>query len=161
MITIRCCSRADLPVARKLVAELHEAVRRYDPSLPAAESIIDEYFAYLLSRIRDTGGRFLLAADEDGSVVGYVCLLGLIPPDEPDEGKERFAFISDLYVVPAYRQKGVGRQLMAEAEGLARALGASQIELNVLVGNRAASGFYRAMGYTERMVRLRKKLSGG
>lgn len=117
-------------------------MRTYDPSLPPSESIIDEYFAYLLSRTRDTQGRIVLAVDEGGGVG----VLGRVPPDEPDEGKERFAFIADLYVVPAYRQRGVGRLLVAEAERLA--------------GNRAASGFYRAMGYTERVVRLSKRLSG-
>lgn len=160
MITIRPCSRNDLPVLRKLVAELHEAVRAHDPSLPPSESISDDYFAYLLSRARDTQGRIVLAVDAAGNVVGYVCVLGLVPPDEPDEGKERFAFIADLYVVPAYRQRGVGRLLVADAERLGRALGAPRIELNVLAGNRAASGFYRAIGYTERVVRLSKRLSG-
>ncbi|BAU49293.1 acetyltransferase [Sulfurifustis variabilis] len=105
-------TRADLPVLKGLVSALHSGVRRYDPSLPPAESIVEAYFRYLLSGIRDTGGRLLLAVDGADEVVGYLCLFGPMPPDEPDE---RHAYISELYVVPAHRRRGVGRRLVDEA----------------------------------------------
>lgn len=158
MYTVRPAGSEDFTVLRRLVAELHEHVRHYDASLPVADAIIDAYFAYLVSRTRDTGGRFLLARDQDGSAIGYACVFGRVPPDEPDEGSEPHAYVADLYVTPGHRRRGVGRRLMAEAERFARGNGVPKIELSVLAGNEAAVRFYRGLGYDVRILRLTRRL---
>lgn len=52
-----------------------------------------------------------------------------------------------LAVDPAQRRAGLGRQMMAAAEGWLRAIGSPKIQLMVRGDNREASRFYKALGY--------------
>jgi ribosomal protein S18 acetylase RimI-like enzyme len=51
-----------------------------------------------------------------------------------------------LAVAPAQRRAGIGRALMAAAEGWLRARGAPKMQLMVREENAAALGFYRSLG---------------
>lgn len=53
---------------------------------------------------------------------------------------------------PERRETGVGRALMAAAEGWLRALGCPRIRLMVRTDNVAALGFYKAIGYERQEV---------
>ncbi|MBE2261367.1 MAG: GNAT family N-acetyltransferase [Burkholderiaceae bacterium] len=55
--------------------------------------------------------------------------------------------VHDLAVMPAWRGKGVGRQMLALVESLARARGACKLTLEVLAGNRSAMNLYRRCGF--------------
>lgn len=55
--------------------------------------------------------------------------------------------IHDLYVAEAYRQRGIGKQLMQHAEQLGRDNGCYKMTLEVLSKNEAAKKSYRASGY--------------
>lgn len=46
-----------------------------------------------------------------------------------------------------HRGRGIGRALVAEAEGLLEALGCPKVQLMVRPDNAAARGFYEALGY--------------
>ena len=50
-------------------------------------------------------------------------------------------------VAPQARRAGIGRALMAAAEGWLRARGAPKIQLMVRDGNDGAAAFYAALGY--------------
>src|SRR5262245_36641587 len=54
--------------------------------------------------------------------------------------------LHDLAVIPEYRRRGVGRQLLEAVEEKARALGCSKVTLEVLEAN-PARVLYEAMGY--------------
>jgi len=53
---------------------------------------------------------------------------------------------------PDHLKRGVGRMLMAAAEGWLRQLGCPRIRLMVRGENLAARGFYRAIGYDDQDV---------
>jgi ribosomal protein S18 acetylase RimI-like enzyme len=55
--------------------------------------------------------------------------------------------IHDVIVLPAYRQRGIARAMLARAEQLASALGCCKLTLEVLEGNVAAQALYRSCGY--------------
>ena len=55
--------------------------------------------------------------------------------------------IHDLYVAEAYRKQGIGRQLMSQAEQLARDNGCYKMTLEVLSKNEPAKKSYQASGY--------------
>lgn len=57
-----------------------------------------------------------------------------------------------LAVAPAHRRRGLGRTLMAAAEGWLKARGAPKIQLMVREDNAAALGFYEALGMERQKV---------
>lgn len=81
------------------------------------------------------GGGFV--AERDGVICGFG-LLTLWP---------RTAEISDLIVAPAYRDQGIGSQIITHLTGHARRLHASIIEIGVAMSNPRALALYRRMGF--------------
>ena len=59
------------------------------------------------------------------------------------------AELSRLYVQSPFLRRGVGRQLLAHAEALASAKGASTLWLTAWVGNKRALAFYASQGYEQ------------
>ena len=54
-------------------------------------------------------------------------------------------YVETLWIEPKYRKYGYGRQLMNDAEQIARSRGCTQIELNTF--NFQAPEFYKRLGY--------------
>ena len=65
-------------------------------------------------------------------------------------------FVEDIYVVPEWRSRGFGQQLLTALEGEARAAGRRAIHLEVMPGNRAEN-WYRRQGWKTRGSRLLTK----
>ena len=63
---------------------------------------------------------------------------------EPD------AYLQELYVAPERRGEGLGRELLEAAMELARASGATHIDLGTSEGDVAARGLYESSGFTNR-----------
>jgi len=63
------------------------------------------------------------------------------------------AYVVTLDVAPEYRQMGLARRLMREAEACAVAAGVRWIQLHVFTGNEVAIRFYERLGYERIRVR--------
>jgi len=68
--------------------------------------------------------------------------------------------ITALVVHPQARGQGVGRRLVAVAEGFARECGCERMELTSAAHRLPAHLFYEKLGYSSRPVRFTKELSG-
>lgn len=55
--------------------------------------------------------------------------------------------INDLYVLPEFRRRGVGRKLMVESLRKLKAKGVEAIRLSVLKENNAAVRLYEKLGF--------------
>jgi ribosomal protein S18 acetylase RimI-like enzyme len=89
------------------------------------------------------GGVWLLC--EVNRPVGYIVLtLGF-----SFEFHGHDAFIDELYIDPACRHRGLGRQAVAFVEKKARELGVNAIHLEVDRGNDPAFELYRRTGYED------------
>ena len=105
----------------------------------------------------DPGHAVFGAPAEDGSLLGWVhvCdrLLLIDPPS---------AFVEGLVVGREARRRGVGRALMAAAEGWAAGRGALTMRLRSAATRADAHGFYRALGYSpgREAVGFEKALGG-
>ena len=71
-----------------------------------------------------------------------------------------YASIDDLVVRESWRQRGVGRALMARAEQWARERGLETIEFGVWEFNAGAIRFYEQLGYTTLSRTMSKPLGG-
>lgn len=109
--------------------------------------------------IRDRVARYaatdrLLVVREDG-VVGFVLF-------DVQDGAYTLdvvrGVVEAIYVVPGHRGRGVGGELLAEAERRLRRRGADVVTLEALADNEAARRFYRRHGYRCHRVEFEKPL---
>lgn len=87
----------------------------------------------------------------DGHVAGYACLR-LLPQLQ---GDDPFAELTDLYVAPPFRRRGVARALIAHVHAAAQAAGAREVLLITGFTNVAAQAAYRAAGYANHALAMR------
>ncbi|WP_256078618.1 GNAT family N-acetyltransferase [Massilia sp. YIM B04103] len=79
---------------------------------------------------------FITLAEQAGEIVGFVTVIV--------DGEEGRAILEDLFVTPAAWRRGIGAQLLIEAERRARVWGATHLWL---VANERAQPFYEAHGF--------------
>ena len=91
------------------------------------------------------GKALVLIAELDGDVVGYAVARQPNP---------RRAHLSDIYVRPHARRRGVAKELLAAVTSEMRARGADALTLGVDLGNTVARTVYRRLGFREDSVRL-------
>lgn len=89
-----------------------------------------------------------------GEALGYVLLVRADVPEDGTHVPRRRLLVEELCVAKAARGRGLGRALMAAAEGRARDSGCASLELSVWAFNEEALGFYRALGFAPRLVRM-------
>jgi ribosomal protein S18 acetylase RimI-like enzyme len=69
-------------------------------------------------------------------------------PDDTFEVEAGIAEVVTLVVTRDHRSVGVGRALLAAAEGIARDRGFDTVKIAVMSGNARARDFYEAHGYS-------------
>lgn len=142
------------PVAKLQMRLMEEHVQAGERSLAIAPGASGKWVRYIRKMVR--GGRSVLLVAEDSGVIGYV--FGYIK-DQPPIFREKYVgYISDMYVLPAFRSRGVGQRLMAQAMDFFRAAGLPAVELHASVWNQSALSFYERLGFREQMKKLRAEL---
>jgi ribosomal protein S18 acetylase RimI-like enzyme len=91
----------------------------------------------------------------DGQPVGFACLR-LIPHLQ---GDEPYAELTDIYVDPPFRHRGVARALLVHVEEAARSAGADGVVLITGFDNENAQAAYRANGYVNWALAMEKRFS--
>lgn len=136
MTHVRRATPDDAPAVARL---LHDFNTEYDDFSPGVEVL--------------TANAFDMLADGD--------MIVLLAGDGPDGfGELRFrksvwtamldCYLEELYVVPELRGQGIGRDLLKEVMGVARAEGATRIELGTSHDDTAARALYESEGFTNR-----------
>lgn len=95
------------------------------------------------------------SAELDGRPVGFACLR-LIPQLQ---GDEPYAELTDIYVDAPFRRRGVARALIAQVEAAARAVGAGEMVIITGFDNQVAQATYRASGYEDWALAMRKRFT--
>jgi ribosomal protein S18 acetylase RimI-like enzyme len=88
----------------------------------------------------------------DGRPVGFACLR-LVPHLQ---GDEPYAELTDIYVDVPFRRQGVARALIGQVEAAARSAGASYVVIITGFDNEGARAAYRAVGYADWALAMRK-----
>jgi GNAT superfamily N-acetyltransferase len=126
---IRDATEADLP----LIERLWRAFQKEIPEPPHVELDHAEELAEIAEIVRSG---IALLADDDGYVLAHM-------------KKGSRGFISDLYVRPEARRRGLARALTFEAVARLRKQGARSVELEVVASNRDARAVYERWGFGE------------
>jgi len=138
-VTVRRATEADLPTLERLW-------RAFLAEIPEPEHVevdADEELAEIAQIVR--GETAVIAEDDDGAVLGYA--LG-----RPHTG--RVARLSDIYVVPEARRRGVAEALAREVVEAYRAAGAEYLQLEVVPSNAGARAMYARWGFQETEIQL-------
>ncbi|MEU8357298.1 bifunctional helix-turn-helix transcriptional regulator/GNAT family N-acetyltransferase [Nonomuraea sp. NPDC048882] len=147
-------------VERLLIASMVE-VKVLDPRHPHARHCLRAYFAELARRFDDgyDPARGIPAGDEEVRLPAGMFLVAMLhaepvgcvavklhPASRAGSG---WAEIKRMWVDPTARRLGLGRRLLAEAEGRAAGHGARTLRLETNRALTEAVALYRAAGYEE------------
>jgi predicted GNAT superfamily acetyltransferase len=134
-------------------ADLDEVLELNERSVPHVGSVDRERLASIVGECRAA----LVARDQDGSLAGFVIVLGEgASYDSPNyrafAGRfDRFLYVDRIAVDPSSHRGGVGRALYEQVFDLARAEGAPRVtcEVNVDPPNPVSMAFHHAAGFVE------------
>ena len=105
----------------------------------------------MLRRAADNEG-VVLVAEDDGEVIGFAS--GEVYRRTRDERFEVIDYVNgevtELYVAPQARRRGVATALLAALDDHFRKQGCGVVRIEVFAPNAAARAFYANLGYQER-----------
>ena len=131
------------PVEPEQADALLDAVRRYyaEDGIAFDAALVRPALARLLAE--PALGRVFFLVDAAGSRAGYVVFtFGF-----DHEAGGPLATVTDLFIEPAHRRRGLGRAALAFVAGTCRALGVRGLELQVERHNAAGQALYQSFGF--------------
>ncbi len=146
-IIVRRASEADLPAIMELLALLAEFDGCRDAFVATEDQLRQAFFS-------STPRAHVLLAVVDGQAIGLATYYPTFSTWQAKPG----IWLDDLYVREGYRNRGVGKALLAELARIARGLGCGRIDWVVAASNGRGIAFYERQGATvyhrSRCVRL-------
>ena len=149
--TIEPATRDDLETITDLWVRLARDQRTHDAAVRADSN--REPMRETLAAYQVADG--LLVARLAGEIVGFASVT--LEQGTLDLDSTR-GLLSNLYVEPAFRDRGIGAALLEAAEEVAADRGADDLLLEVMAKNGAARRFYEREGYDEFRVTMARSL---
>ena len=151
------CDRAGIVAA---IGELQDYERQLsDTRRPGAE-VAQPYYERLRERAAHDGA--MLVAEADGAFAGFV--VGWIEQDDEiceTPESNRYGYISDISVLPAFRGRGAAAALLAALEARLAAHGVTRLRLKFLTANTTARAAYERAGFAPHETLYEKRLGPG
>lgn len=118
------------------------------------------YAASILEKVEKYDGAIFLAYDGE-AMVG--CIAGILEKQSDKNLLEciptKAGRIAELFVLDAYRNLGIGKQLMEKMESYMRKKKCDVIRVEVFEPNKAAHHFYKNLDYQDRVMDMIKLLN--
>lgn len=152
-VTIQKAKQEDWEIVQQLNFQVFEHDAEFDDDLDLGRPFSPEGILYYKNLTNGTNGTCFIAY-VSGNPVGY-CALSV-----KDFGyrKSKYVEVENIGVDPSYRSKGIGQQLLQEAEAWAKKENATRLFVSAYWKNQGALRFYKKNGFTEIGVELDKIL---
>ena|SRR5579863_4828719 len=156
-MTVRPAVAEDVPLVLPMVAKIAAFHQHLDgDKYNYRDNATDMYRGWLTARITDSRSVFLVAdasrATEPNKLAGF--LVGTVEHELPIYRLTEFGFIHDLWIEEDYRNEGLARQMVTLALERFRAIGVSQVRLDVVTNNAPARKLFAACGFRESVVEM-------
>jgi ribosomal protein S18 acetylase RimI-like enzyme len=135
-MTIRQAGTGDLDQLTVLFDQ-YRIFYRMDPDIDGARS-------FLYQRLTMNDSVIYISVQEDGQIAGFVQLYPLFSSTQ----MKRMWLLNDLYVLPAFRRRGISVQLIDEAKNLCVRTGACSLILETARSNDIGNRLYPETGFS-------------
>lgn len=153
MIQILKASTDDVQILQRLNNEVIVDNGKYDDDLIPDWALSERGRAYFTKELHNKDS-ICFIAQEDNNPVGYI----MATPKHFSYRKSSCIEIANMGVVPLFRSKGVGKQLIDKVINDARSRGYKKIYVNSYFQNAKAITFYKRSGFYEIDLSLERSL---
>jgi GNAT superfamily N-acetyltransferase len=135
MTTVRPATSVDVPLVLSLISELAEYEQLAHEAVGTEADLHDSLFG-------PRPGAEVVIAEWNGEIAGYA----LFFHNYSTFLCKRGLYLEDLFVRPAFRGRGIGKQLLSHLAKIAVERSCARFEWAVLDWNESAIGFYNSLG---------------
>ncbi len=130
-------------------------LQQYDDAIHFAEGW-ETYYRHRMESGLGAPHFFVRGLRMDKEAVGFI-MFGY--RDEPMWRKRRRGYLSNIYVVPAHRRRGLGNFMVKGALQTLRQMDVEVVELDVYVTNDTGRRFWESFGFSPFKQRLRLNMT--
>ena len=150
---IRHATKADILAVTDLIVRIKKLNNEFDPLFAVHEDLQSTAMKYVSETI-GVPDKLMLVAEEGGKVVG-VCRAEM--RHRPFYEPSREGFITEFYIMPEFRRKALGHEILDKASGELKSMGAQIIVGDVPSQNEIAVRFYTKRGFRTLVQHMGKK----
>ena len=142
-LLLREAEEADVEQAADLIVRMKKLNGEFDPLFKVVDDVKERAQAYLRDSIH-ASGHLVLVASEGPKVLG---VLRAELKDRLFYQPSREGVITDFYVLPEFRRRALGDDMLQQASQRLRKMGADMIAADFPARNEIASRFYTKRGF--------------
>ncbi len=155
-LTIRSLNKEDIDKVTELIARLKDLNSELDPHYTTVEDLDEISRKYIENSIDNPNVIFLVAEDTEKSRIVGILRAQLV--ERPFYKPNKALLITDIYVDPRYRRRGLGTLLLEKLENEARKRDIEMIIASYPSGNVIADDFFTKKGFKPLQVEKYKHL---
>lgn len=144
-IPIRTARRGDVPSLLMLWGAMMDEHVKLDPRLAIHADAREHQSRAFSSWIEDPARTVLVAEEANHLVVGYAA--GNIVPGNGIQAPARIGQVTDCFVAPRRRRRGIGRRLVSRLLDVLSERGADVVRLQVSALNATSESFWASQGW--------------
>ncbi len=154
---IREYTNHDVESITSCLVELQEFEQLMDPKRLKNLRIAEEYLQHLLELCKQGKGK-IFVVEVNHEVIGMISIY----IDHHLRGlkyKEKGAVISDLMILPEYRERGIAKELLERVEEYAKSQQVDYLQSHLFIKHLDGIDLFERNGYHRHEISLRKDLS--